>query len=428
MNPVFDAIQRHFMPYGWYILSILAAELMYVPRQKKRGNPVIVMPLAIAAFLLIAFLQPDYFSGNYTMLVIFLESILCLIAMLDIPLKSTVFIAFSAYAIQNLAFSFMGILYLVFPTLDPVSAGWAHIVFNVGSNCIVYFICYHLIVKKFPEDGIIYIKNLTCYILAGVTLVIVFLRADVLMKDNSLMDRAFGLLNVVMVIMLQTLAVTFTRSKEENAIIARLLAQEESRQKMLSENIDAINMKSHDLRYHIDKYKSENHLEQHAEFFREVEDVVNIFDNIAKTGNAALDTIMSEKLLYCQSKGITLSYMADPDALGFLAASDIYSLFGNAIDNAIEGVLKEPEDLRVISISVRKLKGLSHIVFENYCSTPPAILDGLPKTSKDSASHGYGVRSIRYIVEKYGGSMQIGTDNSLFTLTILFPLEKAETK
>ena len=37
--------------------------------------------------------------------------------------------------------------------------------------------------------------------------------------------------------------------------------------------------------------------------------------------------------------------------------------------------------------------------------------------------HGFGVRFIRYIVEKYGESMVIGTGNNLFTLTILIPNE-----
>ena len=116
---------------------------------------------------------------------------------------------------------------------------------------------------------------------------------------------------------------------------------------------------------------------------------------------------MSEKMLYCRSKGITVSYMANPDAVGFMTASDIYSLFGNAIDNAIESVMSEPEDLRFISINIHILKGFSHIVFENYCSTPPEMKDGLPKSSKDSSIHGYGMRSIRYIVEKYGGSLPV---------------------
>lgn len=418
--------QKYFMPYGWFILSIIAAELMFAVHQKKRGNPALVMTFAISAYLGISFFQPDFFSGQYTMLIIYLESILCMIAILDLPLKSILIMALSAYAIQNLAFSFMGILYLVFPPLATAHAIWANIAINVGCNLAVYTVCYFLVVKRFPEDGIIYIHNIYCYILAGVTLIIVCLRSDVLMNTPDLMERAFGFLNIVMVIMLQDLAVTSSRSREQNAIIARLLAQEESRQRILAENIDAINIKSHDLRYHINQYKAENHLEQHADFFREVEEAVSVYDNIAKTGNTALDTIMSEKMLYCRAKGIKVSYMANPKAVDALSASDIYSLFGNAIDNAIESVLDEPEELRFISINIHTLKGFSHIVIENYCSKLPKIEGGLPKTSKDSARHGYGMRSIRYIVEKYGGSLQIGTGNKLFTLTILLPQGEAE--
>ena len=56
--------------------------------------------------------------------------------------------------------------------------------------------------------------------------------------------------------------------------------------------------------------------------------------------------------------------------------------------------------------------------------------DGLPVSSKDSALHGFGVRSIRYIVEKYRGNLVIDWKESMFTLSILLPLpeEKAQKK
>ncbi|MBR1814512.1 MAG: sensor histidine kinase [Lachnospiraceae bacterium] len=184
---------------------------------------------------------------------------------------------------------------------------------------------------------------------------------------------------------------------------------------------DIINMKSHDLRYHIDQYKKENHLEEHEQFFREVESAVNVYDNLVPTGNTALDALLSEKLLYAGAKGVDVSYMINAEALRWMNPSDVYSLFGNALDNALEAELKEESPNRSISLSVKNVLGCTHIVVENYCSVQPEMANGLPISTKGGSNHGIGTRSIRHIVEKYDGSMEIGTSNNLYTLTILFP-------
>lgn len=57
---------------------------------------------------------------------------------------------------------------------------------------------------------------------------------------------------------------------------------------------------------------------------------------LVHTGNDALDAILSEKGLACEQGGIAFRCMADGAAVGFMAPTDIYSLFGNALDNAIE--------------------------------------------------------------------------------------------
>ena len=48
--------------------------------------------------------------------------------------------------------------------------------------------------------------------------------------------------------------------------------------------------------------------------------------------------------------------------------------------------------------------------------------DGLPKTSKNNTSdHGFGLKSIKYVAEKYDGSMSVETQGDIFNLNIIFP-------
>ena len=63
---------------------------------------------------------------------------------------------------------------------------------------------------------------------------------------------------------------------------------------------------------------------------------VAIYDAKIETGNRLLDVLLTEKSLYCEQNGITLSCMADGEKLSFLEDSDLYCLFGNVVDNALK--------------------------------------------------------------------------------------------
>lgn len=50
--------------------------------------------------------------------------------------------------------------------------------------------------------------------------------------------------------------------------------------------------------------------------------------------------------------------------------------------------------------------------------------DGLPKTTKaDRTAHGYGMKSIRCVVEEYGGEMTISADGGIFDVNIAIPVQ-----
>ena len=151
---------------------------------------------------------------------------------------------------------------------------------------------------------------------------------------------------------------------------------------------------------------------------------ISIYDSSVKTGNEALDTILTEKRLLCESRKITLTCVADGGALAFMAAADIYALFGNALDNAIEAVTTlDDQAKRSITLVVRQVMGCASVHVENYCDAAPAFVDGMPQTSKaDRASHGFGVRSMRQTAERYGGTFSASADDGTFRLDIMIPL------
>ena len=213
----------------------------------------------------------------------------------------------------------------------------------------------------------------------------------------------------------------------KNEIIAQLLASEQKKQQMTTENIELINRKCHDLRHQIKALRHISSEDERNAYIRQVGDAVLFFESAVKTGNQTLDLILMEKQLYCKEHGITLTCVCDGAELDWLEAADLYALFGNALENAIESVREESPENRVISFRSGQRAGFLSLHFENYLGHDLTMRDGMPLTTKDDQQyHGFGMLSIRHIVEKYGGTMSIRTDRNLFRLDILLPCPREE--
>ncbi len=218
--------------------------------------------------------------------------------------------------------------------------------------------------------------------------------------------------------------VEYRRKKERDALQNVLQAQY-AQYRSAQDSIDLINKKYHDLKHQIAVLRSETS-EEKAHYLDAMEQEIRSYEAQNKTGNEVLDTILTSKSLYCQQHGITLTCVADGEALAFMDTMELCSLFGNALDNAIESVEKLPRDeQRLIHLVVTRQKGFLWIRIENTYDGSFRTDGTLPKTTKaDTRSHGYGLKSIYDTAEKYGGTAEISTRGNTFTLKVLFPIKK----
>ena len=152
--------------------------------------------------------------------------------------------------------------------------------------------------------------------------------------------------------------------------------------------------------------------------------MLEAYNSRFKTENAALDVILSRKSFVCHERHIHFTVMADGKALNFMREADIYSLFGNILDNAIEAAGKlENSEQKVIKLSVEREGYFVSIHEENYFSEKLEFEDGLPKTTKpETVYHGFGMKSIRMLAGQYDGSVKIAVEGNRFILDILFPV------
>ena len=269
-------------------------------------------------------------------------------------------------------------------------------------------------------------------ILVALAVVATVIGLDVVVK--SLGASTLGLEAYLMARLAHGVLCGFTLFSEQKILAARQLATEREverrmaaereRQYQLSrKNIDAINVKCHDIKHQIRSLADGGRVADG----RALEDLaaeIAIYDSTVKTGNPALDVILTEKGLVCSGEKITLAVIADGRALECLEPQEIYSLFGNALDNAIEEVrgIGEPER-RLVSLNVRRSGTMCVINVENSCDVAPAFRDGLPVTTKaDAGSHGFGTRSMRGIVERHDGVLSFGCEDGIFHVDALLPM------
>lgn len=206
---------------------------------------------------------------------------------------------------------------------------------------------------------------------------------------------------------------------------ANMMHRQYEQYQMFQANDESLHRVYHDLKHQINYLRGEMDDDGKKKCLREMEMVIRRHEAAVDSGNTVLDTLLTSKNLICIKKGITMVCFADARMLDFMEAQDICSLFGNAIDNAIECVEKiADETKRLIHITVAPKNDLLFISFENCCEEELPIQDNSIRTTKqDYAMHGYGLKSIRHTVDKYSGYFKLNQADGWFSLTALIPIE-----
>ena len=206
--------------------------------------------------------------------------------------------------------------------------------------------------------------------------------------------------------------------------IQNVLQNQYIQYKQSRESIDVVNRKYHDLKHQIAVLRAEHDPQRRIHFLDSMEEEIRTYEAQNKTGNSVLDTVLTGKSLYCARHGVELTCVADGARLDFMDVMDICSIFGNILDNAIECELTiQNKEKRLIHLAVYTRMDFLVIQCENYCQEKPTFRDGLPVSTKgDGAYHGYGIKSVRYTVSQYGGTLTIHNRDNWFELNIVIPL------
>lgn len=291
---------------------------------------------------------------------------------------------------------------------------------------LIAFVLYVFYAKNRRNDMAISRINVVLYLLILLTLTL-FTVTVVYLGLNFRSGTRFGFSLTMANIPMFTLTVgyavkNYIRSKDREESYKKMLEMQVRHFQMMDQKNDELRMFRHDMPKKLSPLLLLKQ-GQMEDAIRIVEDF-NISVEASRprfhSGNPALDTVLEWEAQVAEKENITVVLTEGsvfPDR--GIEAQDIFTIFPNALDNALEACrrMNAPATVTVTSVVNAGTVFVSISNPVNHTIVPTK--DGLRSDKPDGQSHGYGTKSIRKCAAKYGsGNVHFICENGTFTLQL----------
>ena len=369
-----------------------------------------------------------YYGFNPSFLIVYILIAFYDYLLYEISFVSLISFASASFALQHISWNITAI---IIESLDSYTQLGCIAIYIICFTC-VYLLIYLIIKKSQIENMGEQFNNLSSCVAAFFIIAITYVLSSLVAYDPgwNVYFRIYAIIccAIALGFLFDTVQIGFLNNTnkelvKDKAILEQLMNQQKHYQKLSEETIDIINLKCHDMKNQISALRTMD-LRERADNISKIEKAINVYGEIAKTGNSTFDVVLTEKGLLCESNKIHFTYLVDPDAISFLGKVEIATLFGNALDNAIESERKIEIGKRYIHLDAKRKNNIVAIHMENYYEGDLILSSSLPETNKSNKIyHGYGLKSIQYIVDKYEGNMQLKVENHMFNLNIVITVK-----
>lgn len=333
---------------------------------------------------------------------------------------TALFVASSGYIAQDLAGTLKTMFKLI-PVVDSLCRD------NLGIllvDVVVYLGFYavlYLAFRPFTRNREENFGNREKAVFSFVVLLFCFGMAR-LAQGNADRNRAavlaecvYQLLCDLFILLLQFGVMERARLSRNVDTMRELVHQQHERFRQSKESTALVNEKYHDLKSLLESFQGQISQEQ----ITQLKEKISEYDTFAATGNRVLDVVLAEKRAAAKHRSVELTTFVDGSPLGFLEELDLYSLVGNALNNAIDAASKLPEGERYIILTTAAEEGMVTIHVENPYTGTLVMENHLPKSQRDARYHGFGMKSMERIAKKYDGTLAIKAENGIFFLDII---------
>lgn len=306
---------------------------------------------------------------------------------------------------------------------------WGEVPLLIFITAGVYLLVWFFVIKKNDNSlAEIISDNKVQIVVSGMAIALLIVLNTVLMGYvNSRPGRYildwFSMLCAIALLLLQFTILKMKRNESELQKLQRILAVQCEQFEKEQADAELLHVRLHDLRHQIRAL--EGTADQAA--LHEIITTVYDYESYIKTGNGSIDTVLTKYNGDCIKSGIRFSCLLDGSHYNFIQPHELYTLFGNAVENAIRAVKILPEEKRSISITEKRHGAFVVLRIVNYFDGKLTFKNELPVTTQDeNEGHGFGVRSIQLLAEKYGGRIRITAEEDTFILEIFFPMRAQE--
>lgn len=215
----------------------------------------------------------------------------------------------------------------------------------------------------------------------------------------------------------------FSLSLQQTQILKQLDEQHSNYENMLTGDQELRQFR-HDYKNHIiavTAFLNAGKTEEAAEYLEVIKVQSGVQKRKFSTGSFVADAVLNNKISLAEELEIKMSFNGViPE--NAIAHSDICTILGNLIDNAIEA-LKTYTGEKYINIETYSRESFFIISVTNPVNKPVEIKNNRIRTTKsDTKNHGIGLRNIERIAEKYDGRLRLSCDSKEFTADIYLKL------
>lgn len=315
------------------------------------------------------------------------------------------------------------------------SKSWWMIGIFAVSRCIVF-----VILSGLRRTSNFNVEEMTLELGAVAAVLLVILRyyqvslADMVVGESTWkgISMAISLLVGILIITIGTLLIIKNKliQRENEYLMMRDETMVQSYRK-IAEEIEQNRILMHDMKHELLLLNEYVKKEDFDSIKRYVED--RVASSVVKKTNVwtqerIWDSIISQKKEEAERKGITVYIDSGLVSEFPFNEREGCSIFGNLLDNAIEACEKVVNDKREIHINIHRHHNLTFLEISNTTEEKLNYKNGVLVTTKKSrAHHGYGLKSVQRIVEKYDGIMEYQKRGNIFSIRLsFFEIEKQE--
>ena len=248
--------------------------------------------------------------------------------------------------------------------------------------------------------------------------------------DYSIYDIIASSL-IVLCINISVILLYYSISKSIIAINERDIMNQQNQSyinqmNIINQSIENSIILKHDIKNQLFMIKALSLENKNSEINEYINNIVPMFDNngLAHSNNFVIDSIINFKLYNLKSLNVEIVVEINVPKQLNISGYDITVILGNLLDNTIEALMFDHEN-KSLNIIIKYSKENLLIYIEN--SFNGIIIKEQNKyvtIKANNKQHGIGLISIDKTLSKYGGHLQINSDNNLFCVDVLIPLGK----